>query len=325
MGNIIFVLPLLIWIGAMLIPLVVTTFWTRAVARNRLKIEEAVDLHGMTWRLTRMMIWRLEITLFVVPVLFALLVNPISRAITLGVGQGLGWAIFGGPFFCLQAFLVARSFVGKRREAMSALGGEAAAPNPQISVKIHEIQTSSSPQPQFPSDGEPPTKNSRAKMILIVAIAAICALGIFESRLPVSSMSQTETPEATGQPIVPVSSSIPIVLAQLGGQTTTDSSSGSLSAKTSRSKVEDLTGTESTPPNDLDLSSLRVRAKQGDAVAQSKLGDLYAQGKGVPQDYADAVKWLREAADQGNADAQYKLGFLSRISQMNFQVSAGQI
>ena len=35
---------------------------------------------------------------------------------------------------------------------------------------------------------------------------------------------------------------------------------------------------------------------------------MYYKGDGVPQDYAQAVSWLRKAADQGIAHAQYDLG-----------------
>ena len=54
----------------------------------------------------------------------------------------------------------------------------------------------------------------------------------------------------------------------------------------------------------------RVRAEQGDAKAQFRLGYIYYQGKGVPQDYAEAVRWYRKAADQGYAKAQYDLGYM---------------
>ena len=37
---------------------------------------------------------------------------------------------------------------------------------------------------------------------------------------------------------------------------------------------------------------------------------MYALGHGVPQDYAEAVKWLREAADRGLAQAQHDLGVM---------------
>jgi uncharacterized protein YdaT len=43
-------------------------------------------------------------------------------------------------------------------------------------------------------------------------------------------------------------------------------------------------------------------------LAQVRMGKAYASGKGVPQDYKEAMKWYRLAADQGNASAQYALG-----------------
>jgi uncharacterized protein len=52
----------------------------------------------------------------------------------------------------------------------------------------------------------------------------------------------------------------------------------------------------------------RKAAEQGNAEAQTKLGAMYTQGQFVKQDYAEAVKWFRLAAEQGNAAAQYFLG-----------------
>lgn len=40
------------------------------------------------------------------------------------------------------------------------------------------------------------------------------------------------------------------------------------------------------------------------------LGAMYYEGKGVPQDHAEAARWFRMAADQGNADAQGMLRFM---------------
>ncbi len=34
-------------------------------------------------------------------------------------------------------------------------------------------------------------------------------------------------------------------------------------------------------------------AEQGHAGAQNHLGELYAEGKGVPQDYTEAMQWYR--------------------------------
>jgi len=35
---------------------------------------------------------------------------------------------------------------------------------------------------------------------------------------------------------------------------------------------------------------------------------MYGQGKGGPQNYGEAIKWFRLAADQGNDVAEYNLG-----------------
>jgi hypothetical protein len=37
---------------------------------------------------------------------------------------------------------------------------------------------------------------------------------------------------------------------------------------------------------------------------------MYVIGQGVPQDYAQAVAWWRKAAEQGEAEAQWRLGYL---------------
>ena len=47
-----------------------------------------------------------------------------------------------------------------------------------------------------------------------------------------------------------------------------------------------------------------IDANRGDATAQINLAHMYYKGDGVAQDYTEAVKWYRKAADQGNADAQ---------------------
>jgi uncharacterized protein len=55
---------------------------------------------------------------------------------------------------------------------------------------------------------------------------------------------------------------------------------------------------------------LRPLADQGDAIAQYDLGFLYDTGRGVTQDYGEAMRWYRLAAKQGNALAQFNLGFM---------------
>lgn len=51
-------------------------------------------------------------------------------------------------------------------------------------------------------------------------------------------------------------------------------------------------------------------AEQGNPNAQLGLGEMFRKGQGVPQNYAEAVKWYRMAAEQGNAKAQNRLAFL---------------
>jgi S1-C subfamily serine protease len=53
---------------------------------------------------------------------------------------------------------------------------------------------------------------------------------------------------------------------------------------------------------------IRKAADQGLAGAQSNLGTCYANGVGVRKDPTEAVKWYRKAAEQGNVDAQAAVG-----------------
>ena len=52
----------------------------------------------------------------------------------------------------------------------------------------------------------------------------------------------------------------------------------------------------------------KAKAEKGYPAGQYSLGFCYANGDGVAQDKAEAVKWFRKAADQGFAVAQSDLG-----------------
>lgn len=52
----------------------------------------------------------------------------------------------------------------------------------------------------------------------------------------------------------------------------------------------------------------RPLAEQGDPEAQYNIGLLYLDGKGVPQNPAEAVNWFRRAAEQDYEKAQHNLG-----------------
>ncbi len=51
----------------------------------------------------------------------------------------------------------------------------------------------------------------------------------------------------------------------------------------------------------------RKAAEQGESDAQFKLGWCYCKGQGVEQSYEEAVKWWRKAAEQGDEDAKEAL------------------
>jgi len=54
----------------------------------------------------------------------------------------------------------------------------------------------------------------------------------------------------------------------------------------------------------------RTAAEQGHAFAQFSLGGTYHTGKGVSKDVAEAMKWYRKAADQGLEQGQIVLGMM---------------
>jgi uncharacterized protein len=60
---------------------------------------------------------------------------------------------------------------------------------------------------------------------------------------------------------------------------------------------------------------LKLAAEQGHAYAQDNLGGMYSLGQGVPQDYKEAVRWYRLAAEQGHAYSQQSLGGAYDIGQ----------
>ena len=61
----------------------------------------------------------------------------------------------------------------------------------------------------------------------------------------------------------------------------------------------------------------RKAAEQGDAEGQFSLGWLYYQGIGVKKDYKKASEWFGKAADQGLTEAQAKLKELEEQLQKN--------
>src|SRR6266568_1122061 len=61
-------------------------------------------------------------------------------------------------------------------------------------------------------------------------------------------------------------------------------------------------------PENLWSSTYRQAADQGDPEAQWQLGRLALAGQGVPRNEAEAVYWYRRAAEQGDPELQWQLG-----------------
>ena len=57
-----------------------------------------------------------------------------------------------------------------------------------------------------------------------------------------------------------------------------------------------------------DMKTLIQKANQGNAEAQFSLGYAYAGGDNVEQSDTQAVYWYQKSAEQGDADVQYVLG-----------------
>ncbi|MEO5341114.1 MAG: hypothetical protein H7837_11475 [Magnetococcus sp. MYC-9] len=58
------------------------------------------------------------------------------------------------------------------------------------------------------------------------------------------------------------------------------------------------------------IQELRHSAEQGDVEAQFKLGFMYAKGLALPRDEQEAEVWLGKAAEQGDVGARFQLQLL---------------
>ncbi len=63
------------------------------------------------------------------------------------------------------------------------------------------------------------------------------------------------------------------------------------------------------PPNIQEaLEWFRKASAQGNGIAATNIGEMYANGLGVPKNQVEAAKWYRIGADRGNSSAQNQLG-----------------
>jgi len=89
------------------------------------------------------------------------------------------------------------------------------------------------------------------------------------------------------------------------GQDTTTSNTPAIGGDTNGQ--EKLTVPSS---NSIAFQEIKARAEKGDAHGQWELGSMYAEGRGMEKDKAEAAKWYAKAAEQGDAKKQRELGFM---------------
>ncbi|MBX9585174.1 MAG: sel1 repeat family protein, partial [Gemmataceae bacterium] len=68
-------------------------------------------------------------------------------------------------------------------------------------------------------------------------------------------------------------------------------------------------------PADPAAAATHFRAAAGHPGAMFNLAALFAQGRGVPQSFADAKAWYTRAAEAGNPDGLYQLGVMHEHGQ----------
>ena len=82
-----------------------------------------------------------------------------------------------------------------------------------------------------------------------------------------------------------------------------------LDGSTRADPYDDANGSVSARWLSITVYKLRKpKAEAGNEAAQNNLGILYREGKGITQNYSEAIKWFQRSADQGSAWGQYNLG-----------------
>ncbi len=156
---------------------------------------------------------------------------------------------------------------------------------PQDRAEIHEINGS---QQAFP--GIILNRNPQITMLDASRLRERQRLAELNARL---GQSQIEAQQEFGA----VAIALPLVKATT---TTRDQNEADPDAEARSVPVE-------MPPFTIGPASLRHAAAKGDPSAQFEVAVRFAEGKGIQQDLAQAVRWFQRSASQGNATAQYRL------------------
>jgi TPR repeat protein len=178
----------------------------------------------------------------------------------------------------------------------------------------------------LPASSKPPAKSSHGRLwfvmflLLVVGGGGTVAWIYWPPSQTNIQRNPSTAPTALGN-ITSASFSLPAMkLAGLAGPEarpgdaaaaqTSVALTNSTTASDRRELVATLTDNQPAPKTTPPSASEKNRrdAERGNPNAQFLLGLSYVEGKGVTQDFTNAVFWLRKAADQGQPDAQNNLG-----------------
>jgi localization factor PodJL len=152
-----------------------------------------------------------------------------------------------------------------------------------------------------------------------------------QSGSPAKTEPKTRAPSSTpSRPMPAPEGTLPAPSTADPDQTNSINSNSSFFDPTTAIKLPDVTGSiprktaaprpqATTPTGQSNIETLptsispalRTAAAANDPAAEYEIGSRYAEGRGVPQNVADAVLWLQRAADAGFAPAQFRLASLN--------------
>ncbi len=119
---------------------------------------------------------------------------------------------------------------------------------------------------------------------------------------PASLTTRADPP--TSRALPPIPSTADLLAAAGRGAPTPDAAAPNVPTTPAMSRAVEM------PPALIGPLSLRDAAAKGAPQAQFEVAARFAEGKGVPQDFAQAATWYQRAAAQGLATAQYRLATL---------------
>jgi predicted nucleic acid-binding Zn-ribbon protein len=145
-----------------------------------------------------------------------------------------------------------------------------------------------------------------------VALIALCLLpAACAGTAPTPSAATAGPPAKQGDEFLVVDCLLPGQVRQLGTSVTYVSARRAV--KTSANDCRIRGGEYTSFDRANYATALRVwlpLAEQGDAAAQTNVGEIYEKGLGVPPDHKAAAEWYRKAAEKGNSRAAINLGNL---------------